>query len=131
MKNHSLHVFGAVAAIVMFALTVSFLCGCRSVKPDCPEPDQKIIWVDKPIPCIIDITPLPPAVLPTPPPFPVDTTDEELKKAWALAVGEIIEHRNTLFTARDAAWLAKVTTNNAGIPKCSTIPTPAVPTPTP
>jgi len=126
--NRSRNILGAICAGVMIVVSVVLLlslCGCNhKPKLPCPESELQIVKVDKPIPCIVEIAPLEPAPKPTPLPFPEDVLDEEVKKAWALKVGEAVESQHALQLARDAAWLVKITEHNKALPKCSEIPTP-------
>lgn len=105
-------------AALLFVVVVIFslaLCGsgCTSTQP--PPPPVKV-----PSPCIIAITPLAAANLPEKPAYPHDADEAELK-TWSLRLGEVMEQRETILLARDAAWFEKVMANNGAIPWCSSI----------
>lgn len=107
-------------AVILLVVLVPWMCGCASsTKMPCPECEQEIVRHDVIVPCIVPIAPLEAGALPEYPEFPGDDADEAALKDWALRFGEAAEQRETLWRARDAAWLAKVEAHNGGSPMCS------------
>jgi len=118
-----LRTIGLCVLVIAIFIIVFCTAGCRSTCPPCQEPEQVIVKVNVPVPCIVDIAPLPAVGPLVRTPYPVGA-DEETLKAWALTLGEAIEARLEIMDAREAAWLAKVTANNSALPKCSAVAPP-------
>jgi len=110
--SNMLQVFALLALVVLIFGMALCASGCTST-PKPPPPPVKV-----PSPCVIAIAPLPAAALPEKPAYPHDADEGELK-AWALKLGEVMEQRETILLARDAAWFEKVTANNGAIPWCA------------
>lgn len=94
--------------ITIFVLAISY--GCKSTcVPEIVYQD-----VDRPQPCIVEVSPLPEMWLPFYPPF-----DPEDPKEWALQVEQIAKQREALLKARVEALNYQITEHNRLEPKCS------------
>jgi len=119
-----LRVLGLLILVIAIFGIAFCASGCATSKSNvpCPEPlGPKIINVDVPKPCIIEIEPLPTADVPARPQYPGDDASDDDKEAWALLLGEAVEKSMKLFETRDDIWLQKVTEHNNALPKCSDI----------
>jgi len=114
--------YALIAIIILLFVIGLSMCGCRSsstLPP--PEPEQEIVTVKEPVPCIVPIAALDERALPEYPPFPGHDADEAELKDWAVRFGEVAEQRETIWRARDDAWLAKITEHNRGRPRCADV----------
>jgi len=114
--SNLLQAFALLALVILIFGMALCASGCTSTPK--PPPTVKV-----PSPCVIAITPLAPAELPEKPAYPHDADESELK-AWALTLGKVMEQRETILLARDAAWFEKITANNGAIPWCADVVSP-------
>jgi hypothetical protein len=113
--------WGAVVVGILLLACLAFCVqGCKTCPPrvPCPESPPKIITVEVPAPCVIQVAPLAALELQPYPPFPGEDATDEQRKAWALALGQAIESGDAICIARDGAWTAKVLEHNALEPLC-------------
>jgi hypothetical protein len=104
---------------VLAALAILF--GLVFLTTACSHPGPPKIKIDKeyvPSPCVIQIEPLQPLVLPAYPVFPEGGSEEELK-SWALATRKVIKEREALLESRIAGLELQMKEHNSLEPKCS------------
>lgn len=96
-------------------------CGCKTCdRPlPCPEPTPTVVTETTIVPCVIPVEPLGPYPLPSYPAFPGhDATDEELK-AWALAMGQVLEERDVICETRENVWQQLIAEHNSSGSSCA------------
>ena len=112
---------GWLILIILAVFCFMSMLGCASSKSIEVPDDITVEEVTTPMPCIIDIAPLPDLVLPALPPYPGEEGGEAEIKKWLADLKTVIQQRETLLAARVEAYEVKIEAHNRNGPKCSEI----------